>query len=702
MLLPLLPVFMGILLAVTDISPQQTVRAALFDQYQRWYPRPYSKVPVLIVDIDEESLAQFGQWPWPRTRIAELVEKLNSAGASVIGFDVVFAEADRTSPKASADVWQLKGSLRKEVNALPDHDHLLAKSLEGANTVLGFAATRDTKTGDAHRIPSQKGSFYYSGEQQNRWLHQFASAVLPIPELEATAKGIGAILFVPDGDGVVRQVPLALRVGEKLLPTLASETLRIAMGGDDLILVSGEPDAGLLGLRIGEIEVPTTPEGELWLHYAKPTPDRYISARKILAIDFTPDQIQGHIILIGTSAAGLMDLRFSPFGSIPGVEANAQAIEQMLDGHFIERPSWSGGLEILILIVAGFLVGVVALRTRALTAAAVYLALVTTISFGGWYAFRSQHVLLDFAMPAIGLTLTFVLCSLAHHFASEREHRWIKDAFARYVSPNRVNYLVANPDAMELGGRRQKCSFIFTDLAGFTSLMESIDPGEAVALLNDYLDRMIAIAFKHEGTLDRIIGDAVAIVFSAPIEQPDHQARALACALEMYEFADGYAIDLQQKGIAFGRTRIGVHSGEVIVGNFGGATIFDYRALGDPVNTASRLEAVNKHLGTHVCISEAIYLACPDAQVRPVGRLVLKGKSQSIMVYEPMETALSTKYAPLERYRNAYEIMQANLHQALESFSELAKAYPDDPLVSLHLRRLMAGDQGDLIVMSEK
>ena len=255
--------------------------------------------------------------------------------------------------------------------------------------------------------------------------------------------------------------------------------------------------------------------------------------------------------------------------------------------------------------------------------------------------------MLDSATPALVFVLTFVISSLVHHLISEREQRWIKDAFSRYVSPNRVSYPVDHPDAMELGGRRQDCSFIFTDLAGFTSLMEKIDPGEAVALLNTYLDEMIAIAFRHDGTLDRIVGDAVAIMFSAPVPQADHRARALACALEMDAFANRYSKKIQKDGIPFGKTRIGVHAGEVIVGNFGGTNIFDYRALGDPVNTAARLEKCQQASGyAYVRVREHSERVS-EAKVRPVGRLVLKGKSQSLAVFEPIIDELAEQRAPL-------------------------------------------------------
>jgi adenylate cyclase len=704
-LLPFIPVLLGLLLLVIDSRPQQALRNSLFDQYQRWHPREYSDVPVRIVDIDDASLSRLGQWPWPRTRIAELLEKLGAGGTAAVGFDVMFAEPDRTSPQAAADLWHLTGRLRSDLVALPDHDQVFARSLAQGDVVVGFAVERGKTAapeGAPARIPQQKARFIYSGEPQEKWLHTFSGAVASLPALEAAAKGNGALTFVPDGDGVVRRVPLVFQIGTTLVSTLVSESLRVAQSTRNIILKSAGQDSGLAEVRIGDVTIPTTPQGELWVHYTKPVPARYVPAWQVLAGQVPPERLDGHIVLVGSSAQGLMDLRFNPFGLIAGVEAHAQAIEQILAGHFLERPSWARGVETLVLMVTGLVIGVLALRARALAAAAVGLLLLAGILGGGWFAFVEHNLLLDSATPAIGLILTFIICSLVHHLTSEREQRWIKDAFSRYVSPNRVDFLVDNPDAMELGGRRQDCSFIFTDLAGFTSLMEKIDPGAAVALLNAYLDEMIAIAFRHEGTLDRIVGDAVAIMFSAPVPQADHRARALACALEMDAFASRYSKKIQEDGIPFGKTRIGVHAGEVIVGNFGGTNIFDYRALGDPVNTAARLESVNKHLGTRMCVSENILSACPEARVRPVGRLVLKGKSQALAVFEPIIEELAVARAPLEAYAAAFDLLRNEDARAADAFRKLAADYPDDPLVALHDRRLQAGERGERIVMSEK
>jgi adenylate cyclase len=294
--------------------------------------------------------------------------------------------------------------------------------------------------------------------------------------------------------------------------------------------------------------------------------------------------------------------------------------------------------------------------------------------------------------------LTFVVSSIVRHVGTERRQRWVKQAFSRYVSPNLVEHLVSHPDALKLSGVRQQCSFLFTDLEGFTTLMETTDPAAAVSLVNRYLDGMIAIAFAHDGTLTRIVGDGLAILFSAPIVQEDHPIRALRCALAMQKFAHQYAGELQARGIAFGQTRMGVHSGEVIVGNFGGSTILDYRALGDPINTASRLEGANRYLGTLVCVSQAVLAQCPSFAARPIGRLLLKGKQQPIMVFEPLDMTTT----PDADYRQAFECMRSQTPDALAAFERLAQERPLDRLVAMHLARLRRGEVGDLLVMEGK
>jgi adenylate cyclase len=404
-------------------------------------------------------------------------------------------------------------------------------------------------------------------------------------------------------------------------------------------------------------------------------------------------------LLVGTSAQGLMDLRFSPLGvALPGVEVHAQALEQLLTGGGLERPSWLTAFQLLVALVGGLAVGFVALSYGAVFSLAALAGVLVGLWLLAAYFFSRQGVLMDAVAPSMTVILCYGFSSVVHHVVSEKRQRWIRQAFSRYVSPNLVNYLIKQPGALELGGRRQDCSFVFTDLAGFTTWLENMDPAAAVTLLNDYLDGMIAIAFQHQATLDRIVGDALVLMFSAPVEQVDHPRRALTCAWEMHQFSNQYVAKLAARGVPFGLTRIGVHSGEVIVGNFGGRTIFDYRALGDPINTAARLESANKQFGTLICVSGATLAACPHWPARLIGQVILKGKTQPIEVYQPLGPQQPGDAA----YAAAFELLRQQSPQALAAFTELAEQRPNDPLVALHLARLQDGQVGDGMVLSSK
>lgn len=698
--IPLLAMFLCALAYLLEPLSLQTARHAVFDQFQRWQPRSYQDVPVRIIDIDDASLQRLGQWPWPRTRMAELTQRLQQAGAAVIAFDMVFSEPDRTSPAAMLPLWQhgqlLSPEVRTQLEHLPDHDTELAKVLAQGRVVLGFALDRKPQS-QPQRAQSKAHFVALNGAPQP-FVPAFVGSVSGLPMLVAAAQGHGALSFVPDADGVVRRVPTLLRQGDALLPSLGTEAMRVALGVAN-VTTRSVPGIGLEELRIGALSLPTTAQGELWLHYSQPVPQRYLPAWKVLDGSVPDTELAGKILLIGASAQGLMDLRFSALGAvIPGVEIHAQLLEQMLTGDRLDRPVWADSVELLCLIVGSMLVGLVALRARALLSFGLFVVLLALLWGGAWHAFSTHQLLMDPIVPSMALVLSFVLSSIVGHVRAERRQRWVKQAFSRYVSPNLVDYLVAHPESLTLSGQRQECSFLFTDLQGFTTLMEGMDPGRTVSIINRYLDGMIAIAFAHQGTLTRIVGDGLAIMFSAPLPQADHPLRALECALEMQKFSHQYADELNAQGIAFGQTRMGVHCGEVIVGNFGGSTIFDYRALGDPINTASRLEGANRYLGTLVCVSQAVMAKCPSFAARPIGRLVLKGKSQPIMVFEPLDMTTT----PDADYRQAFECMRSCLPSARAAFEQLARERPADQLVAMHLARLQRGETGDLMVLEGK
>jgi len=282
---------------------------------------------------------------------------------------------------------------------------------------------------------------------------------------------------------------------------------------------------------------------------------------------------------------------------------------------------------------------------------------------------------------------------------SERQQRrFIRQAFARFISPAVVDQLVSDPSRLSLGGERVELTCIFTDLAGFTTLIESYEPSVVLPLLNRYLDGLCRIVLEHDGTIDKIVGDALHVFFGAPVEQFDHPQRAMTCALALTEFAEKFVTQENAVELGFGHTRICVHTGVAVVGNFGGESFFDYTAHGDVVNSAARLETANKHLGTRTCVSGTTASRCPEFRFRPVGKLLLKGKTQEIEAFEPFPEN-DAKRAPADEYNNAFALLRSCDPGALTEFMKLREAYPDDPLTAFHATRLSAGEHGTVVVL---
>ena len=681
-LAPLLIIIAAITIYIQNPIGLQNLRNAVFDQYQRWQPRIYQTNPVRIIDIDDESLQKYGQWPWSRLLVAELLGKLRLGSPKVIGFDVVFAEPDRCSPQTQT-----------KLGAAPDHDASFEESIQQGPVVLGFI-------GEAAKPESQppllKAHYVYIGDFPPQ-AYEFSGALTSLPGFGAAAAGNGAINFVSVADDTIRQSQLLFRIGGRLMPSFAAEVLRVSENTQNYIVQSSQAVRGVEQIQIGKLQIPTANKGDIWLHYSLPKPERYIPAWKILSGEIPASSLAGKILLVGASAKGLEELKFNPLGNfMPGIEVHAQALEQILSGESLNRPAWANLAEISAILFSGLLVGMTAIHSTIRISSA--LTLVFLVGFPGlsWLAFSNFGLLLDPVSPGLSLLLCFISGSAISHFAAERRQRWLKQAFSRYVSPNRVNYIIQHPEELQLNGQRRECSFIFTDISNFTQLMENTDPANTVTWLNAYLNGLIAIAFKHHGTVERIVGDGIAILFSAPLLQTDHQRRALECGLEMHEFCCRYTESFNTKNINFGQTRIGIHSGEVIVGNFGGSAMFDYRALGDPVNTAARLEKANKFLGTLICVSAATLAKCPEIPVRPIGKLQLKGKSQFLMAYEPLIGAGEDS-----QYQHAYNLLTTQSPNALPAFACLAAQRPDDALVNFHFRRLQTGEQSDLIIIPE-
>jgi adenylate cyclase len=615
---------------------------------------------------------------------------------------VLFAEPDRLSPALfAAAASDLAPEIREVLAAQPSNDAILADVLRQTPVVLGVSATHDRNHPYAGRQGLTTPVAEYNGDPR-RFLPAYGSVIRSIEALEQAARGRGMITLSPEQDGLVRRVPAVLRVGDHLYPTLAVEMLRVALQRPHYGVVSDPNGGGVQGLRIGRLHVPTDLHGQVWLHYAEQAPDRYIPAADVLAGTFGAERVRGKLVLVGTSAVGLRDLRATPVhASIPGVEIHAQLLETIVAQEFLRRPNYALGVELALTLVIGVLLIVLVPKRGALGGLALFSGGAALLVGGSWHLFGAHALMLDASYPLLTGAALFSQLAYANYSRAEEQRRQVRTAFSQFLAPALVERLVADPDRLRLGGEVREMTFLFSDIAGFTSLTERTAPEVLVDALNEYLDGMCQIVMDHGGTIDKIVGDAIHAIFNAPIDQPDHAARAVTCALAMGTFSERFAAAKQSAGLPFGGTRIGVNTGAAVIGNFGGRRRFDYTAHGDAINIAARLESVNKHLGTSICVAGSTEAQCPELRFRPIGTIFLKGKTQGIETFEPIDErdGCALKVAA---YCAAFTELRQGQAEARESFACLARQHPKDPLIALHAKRSAAGEVGTELVMSDK
>ncbi len=667
-------------LRVLDPEALRLARLRAFDLYQQLQPRPVpADLPVRVVTIDEAALDALGQWPWPRTVIATLVERLHALGAASIGFDVVFAEPDRTSPRNLLGALPDRGdreALEAVIETLQDHDVVLSKSFERA-PVVGAVALLGDDSGDP-QAPRGAG-FAFGGSDPRQFVRDFPSTVRNLPLLEQGLTGHGSITFTPDRDGVIRRIPLLQAVGDRLVVGLSAESLRVAQGASTILTraadASGEisfgAPGGLTTVKIGNFAVPVTHDGEFWLWHGEPQPDRMVSAARLFEPDWRglQERVAGHIVLIGASAQGLRDQRATPLsGAVPGVQIHAEAIEQMIAGQFLVRPDWAPGAELVGLVVAGLVMILLLPAVGPLGAALLGAAAFAAGLAGAWFAFDRFGFLLDPLFPALATLLVYLAMTTARFAFSERERSQVRRAFSRYLAPALVERLAERPEGLKLGGESRELTILFADIRGFTALSESLPPEVLTARLNRFLTPMTEALLDQGATIDKYIGDAIMAFWNAPLDQADHAARALRGALAMRERLAALAPQWAAEDRAAGREAVelrfglGLNSGSCVVGNLGSEQRFDYSAIGDPVNLAARLEGLSKVYGLDVLVGEATAALAPDFALLEIDRVRVLGRSRPLAVFallgdetvagEPGFQALARDYgAALEAYR---------------------------------------------------
>ncbi|MCB1486923.1 MAG: adenylate/guanylate cyclase domain-containing protein [Bauldia sp.] len=642
-------------LRVADPFFLQALRLIAFDSYQRLDPQDYDpELPVRIVDIDEESLKRIGQWPWARTTVAALLQNLFASGAATVAFDVLFIEPDQTSPE------QVMKRLTPEEAKLLEpliagrksHDETMAEIVAAAPTVLA------TVLNDNESSPSlpPKAGFAVAGDDPGPFVPGFTGRSNNLPILEDAASGIGAVNWIPDRDQVVRRLPLIFREGDSWAPTLAMETLRVAQGASTYILkssnASGESsfgaETGLNNIKVGAIEIPTNPDGALLLQFRPSNPDAFIPAWQVLSGEFDQNEIDGKIILVGSSAAGLNDLQATPLdAALPGVEIQAQALEHLIAGRSLIRPDFTVALEILFVLVVGVILAVILPRISAGSSAFLGGVVIAGVFLGGWLCYRYAGLLLDPTYPALAIFALVGAATLYIYRSVEQQRAEVRRAFGHYVSPAVVDELIANPDRLELGGEVRELTLLFCDVRNFTSISEKMTAHELTQFINGLLSPLSEIILKHRGTIDKYMGDAIMAFWNAPLEDPVHARNASLAALEMSAKMVELNREWKSQAEAEGRTYqpvgigIGINSGNCCVGNLGSTVRFDYSAIGDDVNLASRVEGLSKVYGMTIVIGESTFAGVGEPALE-LDLIRVKGRSQPSRLYTLQDALAAT------------------------------------------------------------
>jgi adenylate cyclase len=645
-----------------DPAPVQLLRDLAFDTYQRTKPREQKAEESLVrvIDIDDESLARHGQWPWPRTVMAALVDRLTAANVGVIGFDVVFAEPDRLSPGRIVKSWPKTPDteqLLARAAELPDNDKIFAAAIAKSRVVTGFFIANE-----GGRAPAAKAGYGFSGENPLRAVFGGRSAIPTLPELEAGALGNGALNWFPERDQVVRRMPAVIRVGSQLYPTLFAELLRVGQGASSYKIRAVQAGAAIEAIQIGRAAVPTDADGRLVVYFARRSSIVTIAAWKVIAGDFKPEEVEGRIAIVGTSAAGLLDIRATPLNpATPGVEVHAQAIEQVASGTYLLRPDFSDSVEHLFVVVLCAFVILMVPRIGAAWAA--------VIGFGGavlavglaWMAFTRFGWLIDPVSPALAIGFVFIVTTLVVYFRTERERRQVRSAFGRYLAPALVERLASDPSRLKLGGEMRPMTLLFSDIRGFTTISEKFDAEGLTTFMNRYLTPMTDAILAQGGTVDKYMGDAIMAFWNAPLDEPNHARSACATALAMLERLGRLNAELAAEAQQAGRAHepiaigIGLNTAVCCVGNMGSQQRFDYSVLGDGVNLASRIEGQTKIYGIATLIGEETRSLAPEFAALEVDLIRVKGKTAPSRVYTLLG---GPDHAKTDAFR-ALEAMQA-------------------------------------------
>ncbi len=622
-------------LQIYDPAIVKTLRLKTFDAYQQIYPRLDGDYPVYVIDIDEKSLAEVGQWPWPRSIIANLVEKTFEQNTAGMAFDMVFAEPDGLSPENVKQLWNLDEQTKNSLSKVTPHDIVFSRTIQQYPVVAGQIFTYDNiQQNHDDLLENNPKSIIKSsnGEDLTKYIHNATGSVRNLPGIEYKAPGLGHFNFLSDMDNIARRVPMLVSYEGKVFPSLTLELLRVATGAEDITVNLNIK--GVESISVAGYTFPTDGMGNYWIHFRPYNKARYVSASDILNGTVKND-LTGKLAIVGTSAMGLLDLRSSPLNSVlPGVDVHLQVLETILDKDFLYRPSWAKIAEILFVLLVGFLMMFLMEKQSAIKSFVFAFTLLIATFAGCVAAFIYYGVLLDVGLPLIALASVLTTHNFVKYAKEEASKKEIRNAFGHYLSPDMVKILTENSNNLSLGGSEKEVSILFSDIRSFTTISEGLSPDELTTFINEYLTPMTNNIMHNKGTIDKYMGDAIMAFWNAPLDIEKHTYLTCLSALEQIEILKELNIGWAKRGLPPIRIGIGINTGMACVGNMGSTQRFDYTILGDSVNLAARLESSSKMYGVDIVVSQSVKDIVGDSGVfMPIDFVIVKGKTKPIATY---------------------------------------------------------------------
>ena len=630
MVVVLAAVLLGVRIDNSDTV--KTLRYKTWDYFQQIHPREVVSDSVTVVNITEQDLKKYGQWPWPRHIMAMLHAQIGDAGAILVNYNILFAEPDRMSGVEYLKSMPMANELREQLGSvLLDTDAIFSTVLKESNRAVLMMSVKNIR---GVELPSttqiiEKGNV-------KPWLYEYEGIVSPTQRLSAGATGMGVNVTSPEPDAVVRKMPVLIRINGKIYPSMILENVRLLNGSKRIKVIAKEHgiDEVLVSKKAG---IPVNHNAEMYINYADPGKYVQMSATEILTGKFNENKIKGRIVVVGMDAAGLSVLKYTPHGLTTDQNITAQALDTLLTGKYLLRTPQADTYEIVFMAFLLLLLILVLPRTSVLLSVPLLLFVQTGVAYGAYMAYANKGFLID---PSFIMLSAFLVWShsVYNNFATQsRLRKQIKKQFEHYLDPGMVKKLQKDPSLLKLGGETRNMTFLFCDIRGFTPISEKYkgDPAGLTRLVNRFLTRMTDVIISNGGTIDKFMGDCIMAFWNAPIENKKHREAAVATAVDMVIALQHLNLQLIKEGFTEEiKIGIGINTGDALVGNMGSEQRFDYSVIGDPVNLASRLESSSKTLGKTIVIGEdtrhTIETSFPFEYLDSI---TVKGKSEAVKVY---------------------------------------------------------------------